>query len=135
VCSSDHATRWLELAGTIQADPAAGGPEPVPAEVAMAFHQRTFAQLLFLRDALDLSVPVDRFLAAAIAGILHGKSLSYLSTLMPNTFSMAPRYVRDFAARTAFASPDRDAFDGIDAKLGRLFRDSLPRFPGRCTVR
>ena len=24
---------------------------------------------------------------------------------MPNTFSMAPRYVRDFAARTAFASP------------------------------
>ena len=44
--------------------------------------------------------PVDRFLAAALAGILHGKTPSYLSTLMPNTFSMAPRYVRDFAART-----------------------------------
>ena len=53
--------------------------------------------------ALDLDVPIDRFLAAAIAGILHGKSPSYLSTLMPNTFSMAPRYVRDFAARTASA--------------------------------
>ena len=36
-----------------------------------------------------------------MTGILHGKSASYLSELMPNTFSMAPRYVRDFAA------PDR----------------------------
>jgi len=129
VWASDTA-RWLDLAAAIQADPAGGGPEPVPAEVAMAFHPRTFAQLLFLRDAFDLETRVDRFLAAAIAGILHGKSLSYLSTLMPNTFSMAPRYVRDFAARTAFASPDRDAFDGLEAKLTRLYRDPLPRSPG-----
>ena len=121
---------WLELADTIQAAPASGGPEPVPDEVALAFHPRTFAQLLFLRDALDLGRPVDRFLAAAIAGILHGKSPSYLSTLMPNTFSMAPRYVRDFAARTSFQSPERDAFDGLDAKLNRLYRDPLPRSAG-----
>src|SRR5688572_5492372 len=123
-------TRWRELAEATQAAPATGGPEPVPVEVALAFHPRTFAQLLFLRDALDLERRTDRFLAAAIAGILHGKSSSYLSTLMPNTFSMAPRYVRDFAARTSFASPDRDAFDGIDAKLNRLFRDPLPRAAG-----
>jgi site-specific DNA-methyltransferase (adenine-specific) len=124
------ATRFQELAAAVQAHPAGGGPEPVPAEVAMAFHARTFAQLLFLREALDLETRVDRFLAAAIAGILHGKSPSYLSTLMPNTFSMAPRYVRDFATRTGFASPERDAFDGLDAKLTRLFRDPLPRSPG-----
>jgi hypothetical protein len=49
---------------------------------------------------------------------------------MPNTFSMAPRYVRDFAARTGFQSPDRDAFDGLDAKLTRLFRDPRPRTTG-----
>jgi site-specific DNA-methyltransferase (adenine-specific) len=96
----------------------------------MAFHPRTFAQLLFLRGALDLEARADRFLAAALAGILHGKSPAYLSTLMPNTFSMAPRYVRDFATRTAFASPERDAFDGLDAKLARLYRDPLPRSPG-----
>ena len=119
--------RWLELARAIQDSPAEGGPEPVPAEVALAFHHRTFAQLLFLRATLDQSVPVDRFLAAALAGILHGKTPSYLSTLMPNTFSMAPRYVREFAARTAFQSPERDAFDRLDAKLIRLFRDPLPR--------
>ena len=124
------AAGWLELARSIQAAPATGGPEPVPAEVVLAFHPRTFAQVLFLRQALDLGRPVDRFLAAALAGILHGKTPSYLSTLMPNTFSMAPRYVRDFAARTAFESPERDAFDRLDAKLTRLYRDPLPRGAG-----
>ena len=123
-------SHWLDLARSIQASPANGGPEPVPAEVALAFHPRTFAQVLYLRGALDLDRPVDRFLAAALAGILHGKTPSYLSTLMPNTFSMAPRYVRDFAARTAFESPERDAFDRLDAKLTRLYRDALPRSAG-----
>jgi hypothetical protein len=124
------APRWLELASTIQAEPSTGGPEPVPEEVAIAFHPRTFAQVLFLRDALDQQIRVDRFLAAAMAGILHGKTPSYLSTLMPNTFSMAPRYVRHFAARTGFTSPERDAFDRLDAKLTRLYRDPLPRAAG-----
>ena len=122
--------RWLEHARSIQASPADGGPDPVPAEVALAFHQRTFAQLLFLRDTLDQGGSVDRFLAAALAGILHGKTPSYLSTLMPNTFSMAPRYVREFAAKTSFQSPERDAFDRLDAKLTRLYRDPLPRAAG-----
>jgi DNA methylase len=121
------AREWIERAAAIQADPAGAAPTAVPAEVALAFHPRTFAQLLFLRDALDLARPVDRFLGAAIAGILHGKTPSYLSTIMPNTFSMAPRYVRTFAAATGFESPDRDAFDRLDAKLTRLFRDPPPR--------
>src|SRR5207245_7580143 len=50
--------------------------------------------------------------------------------LMPNTFSMAPRYVRDFAVRTAFASPDRDVFNGLERKLARLFRYPLPSAAG-----
>jgi site-specific DNA-methyltransferase (adenine-specific) len=137
--------RWLELAnGVLATDgsgssalvPAAGsGPdglpvEPVPAEVAVAFHPRTLAQLLFVRSSIRLADRTDRFLAAALTGILHGKSASYLSELMPNTFSMAPRYVRDFAARTAFASPDRDVFDGLERKLRRLYRDPLPSSAG-----
>ena len=140
---------WLELANRVLATrldgsggdgaalvPAAGsgpaGPpsEPVPDEVAVAFHPRTLAQLLFVRSSLRLSDRTDRFLAAALTGILHGKSASYLSELMPNTFSMAPRYVRDFAARTAFASPDRDVFDGLERKLGRLYRDPIPASEG-----
>ena len=75
---------WLELASRVAAGapaaiPAAGsggGPgdavEPVPAEVALAFHPRTLGQLLFVRSRLLLADPADRFLAAALAGILHG---------------------------------------------------------------
>jgi site-specific DNA-methyltransferase (adenine-specific) len=83
-----------------------------------------------MRTTLDLADRTDRFLAAAITGILHGKSASYLSEIMPNTFSMAPRYVRDFAARTAFASPRRDVFDGLASKLDRLFRQPPPATEG-----
>jgi hypothetical protein len=102
----------------------------VPREVALSFHPRTLAQLLYVRSALRLDDRVDRFLAAAITGILHGKSATYLSEVMPNTFSMAPRYVRDFVARTGFRSPDRDVFACLEAKLGRLYREPLPRVQG-----
>src|SRR5262245_54324797 len=64
------AAGWEAQAAAIQAR---GGDETTPAEVAIAFHPRTFAQLLYLRDALDLEDRVDRFLAAATTGILHGK--------------------------------------------------------------
>ena len=136
---------WLALGARVAAYPSdaearvpaagsAAGPgdgvETVPAEVALAFHPRTLGQLLFVRASLKLDDVTDRFLAAAITGILHGKSASYLSELMPNTFSMAPRYVRDFAARTAFASPDRDVFDGVSRKLDRLFRQPPPPTTG-----
>ncbi|MEX2184640.1 MAG: DNA methyltransferase [Chloroflexota bacterium] len=125
-----EAGEWTALASAIVADPAAGGPEPVPLEVVVAFHPYTLAQLLFVRARLDLADRTDRFLAAAITGILHGKSASYLSVLMPNTFSMAPRYVRDFARRTAFVAPQRDVFDGLTAKLDRLYRQPLPSTQG-----
>ncbi len=106
------------------------GSEPVPPEVALAFHPETLGQVLFVRSSLRLADRTDRFLAAAITGILHGKSASYLSELMPNTFSMAPRYVREFAARTAFASPRRDVFDGLAGKVDRLFRQATPPTEG-----
>ncbi|HEX7223835.1 MAG TPA: DNA methyltransferase [Candidatus Limnocylindrales bacterium] len=134
---------WLALAGHVTRAPsealvprassqlgATDGTESVPAEVAVAFHPRTLAQLLLVRTTLDLAEPADRFLAAALTGILHGKSASYLSEIMPNTFSMAPRYVRDFAARTAFASPERDVFDCLERKLNRLFKQAAPAAEG-----
>ncbi|HYL40778.1 MAG TPA: DNA methyltransferase, partial [Candidatus Binatus sp.] len=133
---------WLATAARLQGqangqpddqadDPAADDVgERLPREVALAFHPRTLAQVLFVRSVLDLDDRVDRFLAAALSGILHGKSPSYLSTLMPNTFSMAPRYVRAYAARTGFRSPDRDLFACLDAKLSRLYRDPLPTATG-----
>jgi site-specific DNA-methyltransferase (adenine-specific) len=138
-----EAAAWGALAYRVTDDPSASavpaagsrdgpatGSEPVPVEVALAFHPDTLGQLLYVRSELRLDERTDRFLAAAITGILHGKSASYLSELMPNTFSMAPRYVRDFAARTSFASPRRDVFDGLALKIDRLFRQSGPSTEG-----
>jgi site-specific DNA-methyltransferase (adenine-specific) len=117
--------------------PAAGsgdGPdartEPIPDEVVLAFHPRTLAQLLLVRSRLRLDDRTDRFLAGALAGVLHGKTPSYLSTIMPNTFSMAPRYVRDYVARSGYEPPDRDVFDALSAKLDRLYRQPLPATTG-----
>jgi hypothetical protein len=139
------AAAWEALGGRVATDPSAGdakvpaagsrrgpngGAERVPVEVAIAFHPRTLAQLLYVRSALQLDVRTDRFLAAALSGILHGKSASYLSPLMPNTFSMAPRYVRQFAARTGYQAPPRDVFDCLAGKIRRLHRQPLPSSPG-----
>lgn len=104
--------------------------EPVPGEVAVAFHPRTLGQLLLLRAHLRLDEPTDRFLAGALAGILHGKTPAYLSTVMPNTFSMAPRYVRTFVAERGYEAPRRDAFALLAAKLDRLYRQPLPTLGG-----
>jgi hypothetical protein len=141
-----EAPGWLDLASRVVAGapgspaarvPAAGSDggardrvEPVPAEVVLAFHAGTLAQVLFARARLRLDDPTDRFLAAALAGILHGKRPGYLSELMPNAFSMAPRYARDYAARTSFIAPDRDLFVLLAAKLRRLARDGRPGTPG-----
>jgi len=118
----------LDPAGAMPVPGAGGSPEsaPMPAEVALAFHPSTLAQVLFLRAALRIDDPTDRFLIGALIGILHGRSPTYLSDIMPNTFSMAPRYVRDFVARTGFRAAERDAFACLDAKLRRLLRQGLP---------
>ena len=117
--SAPRARGWLRGDGS-------GRTEPVPDEVAVAFHVRTLAQLLLVRSHLRLDTRADRFLAGALTGILHGKTPSYLSTVMPNTFRMAPRYVRDFVARTGYEPPERDVFDALAAKLDRLYRQPLP---------
>jgi site-specific DNA-methyltransferase (adenine-specific) len=145
--ATEHAD-WEDQARAALARPGLGGtpvapaggigvPAPLPAEVALAFHPRTLAQVLFLRTTLHgLEAPErppdtrDRFLAAALMGILHGRSQSYLSDLMPNSFSMAPRYVREFVARTGFEAAERDVFVCLAAKVRRLYRDGAPATRG-----
>jgi hypothetical protein len=143
------AGEWQEMAHAAIADPGSptllvpapgsrpvGGSEKhrpaasIPAEVCLAFHPNTLAQVLYLRAGLDPDDRTDRFILATLTGILHGKSGSYLSAVMPNTFSMAPRYVRDFVVRTGFRSPERDAFALLNGKVRRLYRQPVPMTRG-----
>jgi len=114
----------------VGADSERPADEPLPEEVALAFHPRTLAQLLFVRATLDPTDRVDRFLLAALSGILHGKRPSYLTEVMPNAFSMARRYVRTFIRQTGYRPPERDVFELLGAKLRRLYRDPLPTADG-----
>jgi len=125
-----EAIKWAAAGHRLVPSPEGGGLEVLPLEVAQAFHPVTLAQLLFLRTTLVAGTSVDRFLAAATSGILHGRSRSYLSDLMPNAFSMPPRYVRDFVARTGFQAERRDVLALLETKVRRLFRDGLPSVRG-----
>ncbi len=104
--------------------------EPLTEGVAFAFHPRTLAQLLFLRTAFRLDARADRFLAGATVGILHGRSASYLSTAMPNTFSLPPEYARRYLESSGHQPPDRDVFTLLSQKLRRLYRDGRPATRG-----
>jgi site-specific DNA-methyltransferase (adenine-specific) len=124
-----EAAAWLGAvsagAGALVQRPG-GDFEVLPPEVAGAFHVRTFAQILFLRRRLRTDEGTDRFLAGALLGILHGRSGSYVSDLMPNGFSLGPRYATAFAARRGTPAPERDVFALLAAKIARLFRDGVP---------
>lgn len=124
---------WLTVA---KAGPTAlierrrGGFEGLPIEVVSAFHPGALAEVLYLRRWLMLDDRTDRFLAAALLGILHGRSSGYVSDAMPNGFSLAPGYVaRDMAARHV-PTAHRDVIALLAAKVRRLFRDGAPRTRG-----
>ena len=61
-----HPASKVPVAGS--GDGPSARTEPVPDEVAIAFHPRTLGQLLLVRSQLHLDDRADRFLAAALAG-------------------------------------------------------------------
>jgi DNA methylase len=130
---ADRASAWQPAAdaGTgAQVERPRGGLELLAPQLSACFHPRALAQLLYLRRRLDLTDRVDRFLAAATLGILHGHSRGYVSDAMPNGFSLAPGYVAAGLARRTAGLPDRDVLALLDRKLRRLFRDGRPAARG-----
>ena len=124
---------WLAMAAAPESsvlERPGGGFETIPAAVAAMFDSATLAQLLFLRHRLDRALPVDRFLSAALLGILHGSSRAYVSDAMPNSFSPAPGYAARFVAGRGAPLPRRDAFRLLGARLARLYRDGVPATRG-----
>ena len=120
--------------------PGEGNYEAPPDDIRVIFHDRTLAQLEFLREELDPSNPEDAFLIGSVLGIMHGKSrkdggTSYLSIDMPNTFSMSPNYVRDFVRRNNLRKPSIDVFRQLHVRVRWLLRDgTLPTRNGSAIV-
>jgi len=110
-----------------------------PPEIAMLFEGRkTLPQLAFLREQLDASASrEDRFLLAAITGILHGNhprnpwESRCLSVSMPNTFSMSPGYLRKFIKEKKLKKYPFDAFEKIAARIEHLYQQGVAPAQGR----
>jgi len=97
-------------------------------EILLIFHQRTLAQLCYLKDILLTSKEkVDQFLIGTILGIMHGGerkdgTSGYLSISMPNTFSMSPEYVRRFVQTKELNRIDRNVFEIMREKVERVYK-------------
>jgi len=96
-------------------------------EIHLIFHQRTLAELCYLKDILLRSKnKVDQFLIGAVLGIMHGGerkdgTSGYLSISMPNTFSMSPEYVRRFVQTKELNRIYRNVFNLLKEKVERTF--------------
>ncbi len=102
-----------------------------PSEIREIFHPETLGQLEFLRDYLSPEArQEDAFLQGVILGSLHGASSGYLSLPMPNTFSMSPNYIRNYAEKNRLRTPRRDVFSVVERRARRLFSRGRPRGPG-----
>lgn len=95
--------------------------------IQLIFHERTLAQLCYLRRRLGRSdCSTDKFLIGAILGILHGSerkdgSSGYASISMPNTFSMSPDYVRRYVETNRLQRVERNVFELLRLKVARMF--------------
>lgn len=105
-------------------------------DIGLIYAPRTLAELCYLRRALDAeATDVDAFLVGVVLGIMHGAerqdgSSAYASISMPNTFSMAPDYVRRYVAEKRLQRVHRDVFGLLRDKVERLFRDDVPAGEG-----
>jgi hypothetical protein len=97
----------------------------VPSDVAMLYSKRTLQHIVYLRNCLDPSGRTDGFLTAAVLGLLHGNhsakgATRALSLSMPNTFAMAPGYVRSYIDQHRLIPPEVDAFAMLRRRAHQL---------------
>ena len=103
--------------------------EPVPDEVALAFHPGTLARSSCFARTCRGDDRTDRFISVPWPGSCTARPRPPCRH-HANTFSMAPRYVCDYVTRTGYEPPSRDAFNDLPAKLDRLYRQPLPTSAG-----
>jgi hypothetical protein len=94
----------------------------VPDEVSMLFNPKTLSELLWLRSELRINHRVDRYLLAVLAGSLHANANQDgvprgLTVSMPNTFSMAPGYVRRYIDSHELIAPKKDVLKFLSGRI------------------
>jgi hypothetical protein len=102
----------------------------VPADIRMLYSNRTLKQLVFLRESLGSNARVDPFLIGMTLGMLHANHSSAgatagFSVSMPNTFAMAPGYVRKYIARKNLVAPNLNVFAMLRSRAAKY--DLPPR--------
>jgi len=94
-------------------------------DIKMIFSIGTLKQLIFLQNKLKWKTSdMDAFITSLVLGILHGNSKGFLSLSMPNTFSMAPNYVKGYIKKHGLKKPRRDVFELLLNKLDRCYQSS-----------
>ncbi len=96
-----------------------------------AFHNRTLAQLLYLRSTLGWKRSgSDGMIAALVLGSLHGemdKSSSYFSNQMPRTISTKPAHSVRFWQERGLEAPERDVFALLRSRAEYRYESDPPR--------
>jgi site-specific DNA-methyltransferase (adenine-specific) len=97
----------------------------VPDKIQMLFHPATLSQLVSLQSRMSLLRGDDRFIYAVLLGILHANARSDgtprgLTVAMPNTFAMAPNYVKKYIARHGLRAPEVDVLAAVSERVERL---------------
>lgn len=101
-------------------------------DIQLIYSPETLAQLCYLRRRLVKSHSDAReFLLGALLGVMHGAerqdgTSAYASISMPNTFSMAPNYVRRFVETRQLNRIGRDVFAILGEKVERLYKAEPP---------
>ena len=100
-------------------------PKCAPADIRMLYANSVLGQLVWLRNALDLTRRDDRFIMALLLGIMHanyepGRPARGLSISMPNTFAMSSGYVRRYIENHGLEPPVVDVFALLESKLDRM---------------
>jgi len=99
--------------------------EHEPPEIRMLYSDCTLRQLVFLKHALEPCDAVDAFIIAMVLGMLHANHAKNgatrgFSISMPNTFAMAPGYVKRYIADHHLVRPEVDVFAMLRQRTERL---------------
>jgi DNA methylase len=97
----------------------------VPEEIRILFHPSTLSQLVSLQNRMSVLRGDDRFIFAVLLGILHANAKADgtprgLTVSMPNTFAMAPNYVRNYIRDHKLKAREVDVLSAVEARIERL---------------